>query len=276
MDCQGGTLGYSDIWYLQRGHSLSSAAGPVTPDILGVPAPSMTVEEAEARLAPLEDAVRADRHARQAADRSTGPACGNNPNFQMTDGDRQAVNDFRAYLELRATSQELAKTAVWADGDPLMEALAAAVWEHCHTEGTSTVADDPRNIAAVAASVVRAQQAADQTAVRAATLHEAAEALGRMDYDTDSTDYGYDTYRDAWNGGVMDAAAELRRLADEQPAPGTPLTAAQRPVHAVPLPGSNGISFCCGRPPCEFVGERVTRDPDEVTCPGPGAAPDGQ
>jgi hypothetical protein len=39
------------------------------------------------------------------------------------------------------------------------------------------------------------------------------------------------------------------------------------PVHAVPLPGSNGISSCCGRPPCEFVGERVTRNPDEVTCP---------
>jgi DNA-directed RNA polymerase subunit RPC12/RpoP len=40
-------------------------------------------------------------------------------------------------------------------------------------------------------------------------------------------------------------------------------------VHAVPLPGSNGISSCCGRPPCEFVGERVTRDPEKVTCPGP-------
>jgi hypothetical protein len=50
----------------------------------------------------------------------------------------------------------------------------------------------------------------------------------------------------------------------------TPTTKeAQRPVHAVPLPGSNGLSSCCGRPPCEFVGERVTRDPDEVTCPGP-------
>ncbi len=42
----------------------------------------------------------------------------------------------------------------------------------------------------------------------------------------------------------------------------------QTPVHAVPLPGSNGISSCCGRPPCEFVGERVTRDAAEVTCKG--------
>lgn len=60
---------------------------------------------------------------------------------------------------------------------------------------------------------------ADHAAVRAAALREAADALGRMDYGTDSQDYGYDTYRDAWNGGVMDAAALLRRMADEQPAP---------------------------------------------------------
>ena len=50
---------------------------------------------------------------------------------------------------------------------------------------------------------------------RAAVLREAADALGRMDYDTDSNDYGYDTYRDAWNGGVMDGADLLRRLAAE-------------------------------------------------------------
>ncbi|MFJ6559924.1 hypothetical protein ACIQMV_08585 [Streptomyces sp. NPDC091412] len=42
-------------------------------------------------------------------------------------------------------------------------------------------------------------------------------------------------------------------------------------LHAIPLPGSNGISACCGRPPCEFIGERVTRNPDEVTCTGPTA-----
>jgi hypothetical protein len=55
---------------------------------------------------------------------------------------------------------------------------------------------------------------------RAAVLREAADHLGRMDYDTDSTDYGYDTYRDAWNGGVMDGAEKLRRLADEAAVPG--------------------------------------------------------
>ncbi|MEU3507918.1 hypothetical protein ABZ733_08300 [Streptomyces longwoodensis] len=67
------------------------------------------------------------------------------------------------------------------------------------------------------------------------------------------------------------AEAELRRMADEtQPEAETPTVT----VHAVPLPGSDGISACCGRPPCEFVGERVTHDPDEVTCPGtPADAP---
>ncbi|MBT3077591.1 MULTISPECIES: hypothetical protein [Streptomyces] len=43
---------------------------------------------------------------------------------------------------------------VWVDGDPLMEAMAAAVWEQCRTEN-SIVVDDPRNIAAVAAPCTR-------------------------------------------------------------------------------------------------------------------------
>ncbi|MDJ0460629.1 hypothetical protein, partial [Streptomyces sp. H27-C3] len=56
-------------------------------------------------------------------------------------------------------------------------------------------------------------------AYRAAELRAAADAIGRMDYDTDASDYGYDTYRDAWNGGVMDAAGVLRRMADEEQQP---------------------------------------------------------
>ncbi|MFB6665915.1 hypothetical protein [Streptomyces parvus] len=46
------------------------------------------------------------------------------------------------------------RAAVWVDGDPLMEATACAVWEQCRTEN-SIVVDDPRNIAAVAATVAR-------------------------------------------------------------------------------------------------------------------------
>lgn len=34
MTCQGGTLGYTDIWYLQRGHSLSGTDGVISPEVL--------------------------------------------------------------------------------------------------------------------------------------------------------------------------------------------------------------------------------------------------
>jgi hypothetical protein len=69
-----------------------------------------------------------------------------------------------------------------------------------------------------------------------------------------------------------------------EPAPAAPAQPAEppqpeTPVHAVPVSGSNGISSCCGRPPCEFVGERVTRDPNAVTCQGAPAVvaqPDGE
>lgn len=36
MTCQGGTLGYSDIWYLQHGHSLMGPDGEISPEALRV------------------------------------------------------------------------------------------------------------------------------------------------------------------------------------------------------------------------------------------------
>jgi hypothetical protein len=51
------------------------------------------------------------------------------------------------------TDQQTPETPHWVDGDPLMEAIAAAVWEQCRTEGSSLVVDDPRNIAVVAAAI---------------------------------------------------------------------------------------------------------------------------
>lgn len=60
----------------------------------------------------------------------------------------------------------------WVDGDPLMEAIAAAVYEHCDTGDGGIVHDDPRNIAAAATAAVRAQAPADRAAVdRVRTLH---------------------------------------------------------------------------------------------------------
>ncbi|WP_432027420.1 hypothetical protein [Streptomyces sp. 1222.5] len=46
--------------------------------------------------------------------------------------------------------------AVWIDGDPLMEAIAAAVWEQCGRSDSGTyVEDDPRNIAVAAYAAVQ-------------------------------------------------------------------------------------------------------------------------
>lgn len=32
----------------------------------------------------------------------SGPRCGNNPNYRLSDGDRRAVEEFKAYLKRRA------------------------------------------------------------------------------------------------------------------------------------------------------------------------------
>lgn len=49
---------------------------------------------------------------------------------------------------------------------------------------------------------------------RAAVLREAADAVMRLDYMELRADFEYDSQRDAWDGGTIDAAHELRRLAD--------------------------------------------------------------
>ena len=52
-----------------------------------------------------EPEPRANRRARRAARRG-GPPCGNNPHFELTDGDRAAIEEFRAYLADRATETD--------------------------------------------------------------------------------------------------------------------------------------------------------------------------
>lgn len=51
-------------------------------------------------------------------DQPTGPACGNNPNFQMSDGDRKAVAEFRAYLADRAALRDRITEALYAHDHP--------------------------------------------------------------------------------------------------------------------------------------------------------------
>ncbi|MFC8515520.1 hypothetical protein [Streptomyces sp. NPDC057257] len=95
-------------------------------------------------------------------DRSTGTRCGNDPNIRLTDGDRKAVEDFKARLALKEAAKPYIERAAWADFDPLMEVIAATVWEHCardDAEMPQLVRDDPRTIAAFAAAVARAHAA---------------------------------------------------------------------------------------------------------------------
>jgi hypothetical protein len=214
-------------------------------------------------------------------------------------------------------------TAVWIDGDPLMEAIAAAVWERCGRDDVDMpqlTMDDPRTIAAVAASVACQQPAVsvvppatNQTALReqiaealvswtyrgkepdpgpgiletvranaysradavlavlpapadrAAVLRWAADELGRMDYDTDSHDYGYDTYRDAWNGGVMDGADLLRRLAAVAPH-------AETPGSVLVCDGCGHLEHQANKCPATRYGERCACD-EPQTAPAVVAQP---
>ncbi|CAM5591120.1 hypothetical protein [Streptomyces purpurascens] len=97
-------------------------------------------------------------------DRPTGPRCGNNPNTHLTDGDRKAVDNFKARLALRAAVKPYVDSAAWVDGDPLMEVIAATVWDRCARDDEDMpqlVCDDPRTIAAFAAAVARAHQSAE-------------------------------------------------------------------------------------------------------------------
>ena len=133
-------------------------------------------------------------------DRSTGPACGNNPNFQMSDGDRKAVADFKTRLALKEAAKPYIERAAWVDFDPLMEVIAATVWDHCARDDERmphAVRDDPRTIAAFAAAVARAHATAD----RATILRQAADQFERDG-----------RYVLQFNG--LQAAVELRRMAD--------------------------------------------------------------
>lgn len=82
--------------------------------------------------------------------------------------------------------------AMWVDGHPQLEAIAAAVWEQCDRSDSGLyVEDDPRSIAVAALAAVHSAPATP-----AAILREAADRLDRL--------------------GLRDLATrELRRMADE-------------------------------------------------------------
>jgi hypothetical protein len=62
-------------------------------------------------------------------DRSTSPRCGLDPRAQLTDGDRQAVDSFRAYLADRAAPRQHAEAALAAVEAALGDTLLPAARE---------------------------------------------------------------------------------------------------------------------------------------------------
>jgi hypothetical protein len=133
------------------------------------------------------------------------------------------------------TDQTAADVPVWQDEHPLMEAIAAAVWEHCEKQpGSGIVIDDPRNIAAAAHLAVRAaaRQAAGQPA--AATTAGKAAALGTTptDYRRYRHDAAVEEVREAAKG--LYAETGLRVMdALEQPIPAVGGQDAGQPAEAV-------------------------------------------
>ncbi|MFM9589836.1 hypothetical protein ACKI1J_15065 [Streptomyces scabiei] len=80
---------------------------------------------------------------------------------QVTTHFKNGPDGWPAWLAEEARRHDPAPPAVWSDGDPLMQAIAAAVWERCARDDADMpqlTLDDPRTIAAAAAHAVRALQ----------------------------------------------------------------------------------------------------------------------
>src|SRR5690606_27122000 len=136
-----------------------------------------------------------------------------------------------------------AAPAVWVDGHPLLEAIAAAVWEQCRRSDSGTcLDDDPRNIAVAALSAVRntaTDLAAENKRLRAKVFEwqgsyldevkvrqERDAEIARLRADraavlreaADRIDATRADFPIAVQNGITWATAEMRRhAADEQP-----------------------------------------------------------
>jgi hypothetical protein len=149
---------------------------------------------------------------------------------------------------------------VWIDGHPQLEAIAAAVWESCRTEESSTVVDDPRNIAVAALAAILAVPSAgseDTTTTRADTLREAATIVRSMD-----SDYALQEAAEHLDGLAVevDEERELRRLAAE-----TQPSEAAAPSCGCPHPADeHSIYGCADGCGCEWMPKRKPMDPARI------------
>ena len=137
----------------------------------------------------------------------TRPRCGNDPRAQLTDGDRQALADFRAFLTRRAQEKTM------TDQTPIAEALSAADEHSCQMQdgvGYQALAE-----AALAPLEAKARALREQLDAkhRAEVLREAADAL--LSADLGPRPGHTDDYRRGWDDATHRAASYLRARADE-------------------------------------------------------------
>jgi hypothetical protein len=162
-------------------------------------APSMSVVEAEAALAPLEAAVRAGRQRDEAAGQAPAAPTATDVHHMLARMRADAATHDIGHL-----LQILARWAASSEGrDALLNDLVAAGYRLPHAYGKCEDVDPPAPT--------------DTAAVRAA-LRDAADAVFALDYDemvSEQDDENLGSMREAWDLGTIHATELLRRLADE-------------------------------------------------------------
>lgn len=113
----------------------------------------------------------------------TGPACGNNPNYRMSDDDRRVVEDFKAYLVARRELRDRIAAAIWERQNPGRQ------WADCEYRWRADAEEDADAVLSVLPAPVD----------RAALVRACASFVR-------------DTYSGEW---ADDAAATLERDADK-------------------------------------------------------------
>lgn len=170
-----------------------------------------------------------------------------------------------------APAVDRAAPADWIDGHPQLEAIAAAVYEQCNTDGHSGVVDDPRNIAVAALTAVLPDTS------RGAVLREAEEALSaqakHLTGEFNDSDVLHEDGPAATVATWKRAADLLRRMADEEQQPeghscgncdgidpDTCLFNPNRPPEQCPRSEGDGYGLQCQKPAghnlCTFEEQR--------------------
>jgi hypothetical protein len=150
----------------------------------------------------------------------TGPACGNNPHHKLSDGDRQAVENFKAYLADRATRRKQYGDVIrrWGLLDEVNDPKATE--DFVITDLLSLVdAEQAAEVTRLRGELAKAleRNAAERCADRTAVLREAADAA-EQEFIHGVVPAASER-DEIWDQAVRAVATLLRGMADEtQPA----------------------------------------------------------